>query len=194
MGSSPSHSQTLPVQHQGSQEGNDSHLDTEWPPEGRSDHWAGPTTFPWDSRAGRGVSCEPEFVAVRAGFKSLAFNLDRWEGGSDWCWGSGAGGVGCHPGVPVLSSSHQMLPGELWGTGWGWGEPGAGHCCPEAEMGPRGWRHQSWLPVGQLAVSNRRQFPGRGRQVKSLLVDERPGADDGHNRNLINYARHVFFH
>ena len=40
---------------------------------------------------------------------------------------------GRHPGVLVLSSSHQMLPGELRGTGWGWGEPGAGHCCPEAD-------------------------------------------------------------
>ena len=27
---------------------------------------------------------------------------------------------GRHPGVLVLSSSHQMLPGELQGTGWGW--------------------------------------------------------------------------
>ena len=65
------------MQRQGSQEGNDSRLDTEWLPEGRSDHWAGPTTFPRDSRAGHGVSYEPEFVAVRAGFESLAFNLDR---------------------------------------------------------------------------------------------------------------------
>lgn len=44
---------------------------------------------------------------------------------------------GRHPGVLVLSSSHQMLPGELQGTDWGRGAKGK-QLLLKAEMGPRG--------------------------------------------------------
>lgn len=71
---------------------------------------------------------------------------------------------GRHPGVLVLSSSHQMLPGELQGTDWGRGLR-VGSCCSKQRWGPMA-EDRSWLPVRQLAVNNRLQFPGRGRQVR----------------------------
>lgn len=72
---------------------------------------------------------------------------------------------GRHPGVRVLSSSHQMLPVELQGTGWRRGSRGAGSCCSKAEL-EHVTGDRSWLPSRQLALNNGLQFPGRGRQVR----------------------------
>ena len=58
---------------------------------------------------------------------------------------------GRHPGVPVLSSSHQMLPGELRGTGWGSGSQGQATAAQKqrrdhvAQDTDPGFRSDSWL-------------------------------------------------
>ena len=57
---------------------------------------------------------------------------------------------GRHPGVPVLSSSHQMLPGELWGTGWGMGGARGRPLLPRSRDGTM-WLKTQILASGRTA-------------------------------------------
>lgn len=82
-----------------------------------------------------------------------------------------------HPGVLVFSSSHQMLPGGLQGTGCGEEERRVGSCRSKAEMGLCGWR--------QILASCQTAGSGEGRAGKCLLADERAGPDGIHNGHVI---------
>lgn len=101
---------------------------------------------------------------------------------------------GRHPGVLVLSSSHQMLPGELQGSGWGGAGARGGQLLLKSRDGTK------WLKIdpgsGQTAGCEKQTaISWEGQIGKHFLADERAGADNIHNGNLINwFIIHSCFH